>query len=53
MGLVAFESYSAECENRSSEDAALHAYLHATTAQARAMLEDALTRVVEAEGIEL
>ena len=53
MGLVAFESYSAECENRSSDDAALHAYLHATAAQARALLEDALARVVEAEGIEL
>ena len=53
MGLVAFESYSAECENRSADDAALHAYLHATTAQARALLEDALSRVVEAEGIEV
>ena len=53
MGLVAFESYSAECENRSPDDAALHAYLHGTTARARSMLEDALNRVVEAEGIEL
>ncbi len=53
MSLCAFESYSAECENRSPDDAALHAYLHATTAQARAMLETALERVVEAEGIEV
>ncbi len=53
MGLVAFESYSAECENRSPDDAALHAYLHATTAQARSQLEEALNRVVEAEGIDL
>ena len=53
VSLSAFESYSAECESRSPEDAALHAYLHATTAQARALLETALERVVEAEGIEL
>ncbi len=53
MGLVAFENYSAECENRSSDDAALHAYLHGMTARARSLLEDALNRVVEAEGIDL
>ncbi len=53
MGLVAFESYSAECENRSADDAALHAYLHATTARSRALLEEALARVVEAENIEI
>ncbi|MFB1488196.1 MULTISPECIES: MerR family transcriptional regulator [unclassified Thiocapsa] len=53
LSLNAFESYSAECEDRSAEDAALHAYLHAATAQARAMMEVALARVVAAEGIEL
>jgi len=51
--LVAFEAYSRECENRNADDAALHAYLHAATAQARATLEAALARVVEAEGIEV
>jgi DNA-binding transcriptional MerR regulator len=51
--LVAFERYSIECENRSTDDAALHAFLHAATAQARATMEAALARVVEAEGIEV
>ena len=51
--LAAFEGYSAECENRNPDDAALHAYLHSTTARARAMIEEALARVVEAEGIEI
>jgi DNA-binding transcriptional MerR regulator len=51
--LVAFEAYSRECENRNADDAALHAFLHAATAQARAKLEVALARVVEAEGIEV
>lgn len=49
--LVSFEIYSAECENRNEEDAALHAYLHRTTAQARALMEQALARVAEAEGL--
>jgi len=52
-GLAAFETYSAQCESRHPDDAALHAYLHATTARARAMIEDALARVVESEGIEV
>ncbi len=51
--LVAFEQYSRECENRNADDAALHAFLHAATAQARATMEAALARVVEAEGIDL
>ncbi|NND59418.1 MAG: MerR family transcriptional regulator [Gammaproteobacteria bacterium] len=49
--LVSFERYSAECENRNSDDAALHAYLHRTTATARASLEQALVRVARAEGL--
>lgn len=49
--LLAFEAYSAECENRNDKDAALHAMLHRTTAHARARLEDALAQVMEAEGI--
>jgi len=51
--LVAFENYSRECENRNPDDAALHAFLLAATARARATLESALARVIEAEGIEL
>jgi DNA-binding transcriptional MerR regulator len=49
--LAAFEQYSRECENRNADDAALHAFLHAATARARATMEAALARVVEAEGI--
>lgn len=50
--LTAFEVYSANCTNRDDKDAALHRYLHKTTAQARALIEVALARVAEAEGIE-
>jgi hypothetical protein len=49
--LVAFESYSAECEVRNVDDAALHALLHAASAHARALLEQGLARVVEADDI--
>ena len=48
-----FETYSAECESRSPADAALHHYLKDVAGNARAMLEEALLRVVEAEGISL
>jgi DNA-binding NarL/FixJ family response regulator len=49
--LSAFEIYSAGCANRNDDDAALHRYLHQTTAQARALIEIALKRVAEAEGL--
>lgn len=49
--LTAFEKYCAECENQNTDDAALHTHLHVTTAQARSMLEGALTRVAQAEGL--
>lgn len=51
--LVAFEIYSAECENESNQDAALHSYLHATTAQARSMLEESLLHLMRVEGISI
>lgn len=50
-GLLAFEAYSEECEIRNQEDAALHAFLHRATAQARALMEVALARVIEVEGL--
>ena len=50
--LTAFEVYSANCANRDEEDAALHRYLHQTTAEARAQIEAALARVAEVEGID-
>ena len=46
-----FETYSADCESRSAADAALHQYLAQATGNARAMMEIALARVIEAEGI--
>jgi len=49
--LSAFEIYSANCANRDDDDAALHRYLHQTTAQARALIEVALRKVAEAEGL--
>ena len=51
--LVAFERYSAECENRNTKDAAVHAYLHATASQARDLIEAALAHVIEVEGIDV
>ncbi len=53
FSLGAFEKYSQECENRNPADAALHHYLHATTAKVRAMMEEALSRVLAAEHIDL
>jgi DNA-binding transcriptional MerR regulator len=49
--LSAFEVYSAQCESRTPQDAALHAALHRTTAAARALMEEALTQVAKAEGL--
>lgn len=49
--LAVFEVYSEECEIRNQDDAALHAFLRAATAQARFLMETALARVIAAEGI--
>lgn len=49
--LSAFEIYSASCANRNDDDAALHRFLHQTTAQARALIEVALEKVAVAEGL--
>ncbi len=49
--LSAFEIYSDRCASRDDEDAALHRYLHRTTAEARALVETALQKVAEAEGL--
>ncbi len=51
--LVSFEQYSANCANRTEQDAAMHRYLHATTTHARSLLETALARLVEMEGLEV
>ena len=51
--LTAFERYCAGCASRDDEDRALHEYLHRTTARARAEIEEALERVVRAEGLDV
>ena len=51
--MAAFETYSRECENRNSEDAEIHAFLSVTAGRSRAMLEAALERVAEFEGIDI
>jgi len=51
--LIAFEKYSEQCENRNESDAAIHTYLHRTTARARASMEIALSEVLTQEGISI
>lgn len=51
--LVAFEIYSAECESRNDDDRDLHTYLHATSAQSRAILEDALAHIIRHENLQI
>ncbi|HJK89534.1 MAG TPA: hypothetical protein RMH85_14995 [Polyangiaceae bacterium LLY-WYZ-15_(1-7)] len=49
--LGAFEAYAKNCENKSPKDAEVHADLALFTAQARAIMESALQRIVEHERI--
>jgi DNA-binding transcriptional MerR regulator len=49
--LTAFEAYSADCASQSTDDADLHRYLQRATAAARAILETALERLAEHEGL--
>ncbi len=42
FSLASFEQYSASCASQNENDAAMHRYLHATTAQAHAQLETSL-----------
>lgn len=51
--LGAFEDYSARCEVATRQDAALHGYLHQMTARARWLMEVALQKLAEVEGIEV
>jgi DNA-binding transcriptional MerR regulator len=53
LSLGAFERYSAECENRNPDDAELHRYLARVAGSARALFEQALARVAQAEGMAL
>ncbi len=51
--MAAFETYSLECQHKNADDAEIHAYLHATAGRARGMLESALLRVAQFEGIDV
>jgi DNA-binding transcriptional MerR regulator len=53
IGLSAFETYSQECEVLNIEDAALHALLSSATAQARSLVEQALEKVIEIDGLDI
>ena len=49
--LLAFEKYSVECESRNLQDAKLHRFLFESTSKARSLIEKALQKVAEIEGI--
>lgn len=51
--LRAFEQYSADCENRNAEDAAMHKFLHAETRRATQIIENGLRRLIDFEGIDI
>ena len=51
VSLNAFERYSGECANRDDKDAQLHAQLGESAGQARSILEESLSRLIEIEGI--
>ena len=53
MQLAHFETYSAECVQRSPADEALHRHLMQVAGLARAMFEGALLRIAEAESLPL
>ncbi len=51
LQLGQFEAYSADCASRGPDDEALHRHLQHVSGQARVLLEDALSRVAQAEGL--
>lgn len=53
QSLLDFERYSRNCENRNTADAEVHKLLYESTARARSLLERALDRLIEHEGITL
>lgn len=52
-GLIAFEDYALDCENRNEEDAKIHALLYRSSGAARQVMEDALVALCTFEGIPL
>lgn len=53
LQLAHFEQYSNECDQRSPADAALHRHLGGLAGTARVMFEQALDRVITAEGLQI
>ncbi|ALG66911.1 hypothetical protein [Beggiatoa leptomitoformis] len=53
LSLQSFEDYSQRCQNKNEKDAAIHAMLHRKTAQARVLMEEALTELCRHENIVL
>jgi DNA-binding transcriptional MerR regulator len=53
MNLRSFERYSAQCANRNTEDATLHLALQNAAGLARGIMEQALDKLVAAEGLRL
>lgn len=52
-GLMAFEAYAEACENKNPKDAAVHRMLADRTGRARVIMEEALSELIEHEGIEI
>jgi hypothetical protein len=51
--VVAFERYSAECASRDGLDALIHIQLQRVAAESRGLLDQALRRLLAAEGIDV
>ncbi len=51
--LAAFERYASQCEAESAADEEMHAWLYRQTARARDIIERALDRLIQHDGIEL
>lgn len=51
--LAAFETYSANCASRNEADRLIHQMLHDQTKRARIVMESALEKLLEHEGIEI
>lgn len=51
QSLIGFEDYAKDCQNLNAEDAKIHRMLYEKTAQARAILDEALAELCEFEQI--
>ncbi len=51
--LYAFEDYTVGCQTNNSDEAALHCYIHDCTVKARYMMEQALTKLIEIDNLDI